>query len=133
MTFGETYLKHVHFIESRWWITAWLSLLIGLAGCNTPPPGKVWVHETRSSDQMKSHLGGCKLNTFLLWPFDWASKCMRRRGYELQHLDGSQSTMIEEPNSTAAQKMKELKHLRDSGAITPEEYDEKRKKYLDQL
>lgn len=82
---------------------------------------------------MKSHLSGCKVNTFLLWPFDWASKCMRRRGYELQTPDGSQSPKIKEPNSTAAQKMQELKQLLDSGAITPEEYDEKRKKYLDQL
>lgn len=57
--------------------------------CATPPRGQVWVHETRSPAQMEDHLSGCKVNTFFLWPFDWASKCMRRRGYELHEADRS--------------------------------------------
>ncbi|HIL81418.1 MAG TPA: hypothetical protein EYG54_09195 [Myxococcales bacterium] len=66
---------------------ALISLLCFIAGCATPPAGRVWVHETRSSSQMEEHLDGCKVNTLLLWPFDWASKCMRRRGYELNDID----------------------------------------------
>ena len=66
---------------------ALMGLICLVVGCATPPAGKIWVHETRSESQMNKHLEGCKVNTFLLWPFDWASKCMRRRGYELHDFD----------------------------------------------
>ncbi|MBW2240441.1 MAG: SHOCT domain-containing protein [Deltaproteobacteria bacterium] len=83
---------------------------------------------------MEAHLHGCKVNTFWLWPFDWASKCMRRRGYELREIgDSDPAQMMESSSSSAAQNLLQLKQLRDSGAITAEEYDEKRKKYLDDL
>ena len=114
-------------------VIATLIVVILLAGCATPPKGKVWIHDTRSGDVMEAHLHGCKVNTFWLWPFDWASKCMRRRGYRL-HDEGLPRPDQEHAVSTdAADKLMELKRLRDAGAITPEEYEEKRSRYLDDL
>lgn len=91
------------------------------------------MHETRSQSQMKAHLHGCKVNTVWLWPFDWASKCMRRRGYELRDADASDPAQRVDSNSSAAQKLLELKQLRDAGAISADEYNEKWTKYLDDL
>ena len=82
---------------------------------------------------MESHLSGCKTNTVLLWPFDWASKCMRRRGYELHEIGYRYPSQDASPSDGAAQKLIELKRLRDAGAISAEEYEEKRQKYLDEL
>ena len=82
-------------------ICAWLGFCFLFVGCATPPSGKVWVHETRSPSQMEEHLHGCKVNTFFLWPFEWASKCMRRRGYELRDIDPSKSEQMNSPNSSA--------------------------------
>lgn len=112
---------------------AGVALIASLIGCATPPAGKEWVHPTRSHSEMESHLSGCKTNTVLLWPFDWASKCMRRRGYELHEIGYRYPSQDASPSDGAAQKLIELKRLRDAGAISAEEYEEKRQKYLDEL
>ncbi len=114
-------------------LIAGLVLALLLGGCATPPSGKEWVHETRSHDDMERHLSSCKANTVLLWPFDWASRCMRRRGYVLRD-EGEGYTPPSSPASASpADKLIELQDLRDRGVITDEEYESKRRKYVKEL
>jgi hypothetical protein len=115
----------------------WLALVVLLAsGCATPPDGKVWVNPARSERRMAEDQTDCNWNTFMFWPFDWGSKCMRRRGYELR--DVGESNFGVPPreaaiakSAQAEQKLSELKRLHDQRLISDDEYLEKKKKILD--
>ena len=58
---------------------------------------------------------------------------MRRRGYILEEVGSRESSLTEGAKPDVTEKLLELKALRDSGAITEEEYEEKRRKYVDKL
>ena len=74
----------------------------------------------------------CKVNTFLWWPFDTLYRCMDRRGYVLIGKDEVKKVAEQKPvnNQSDYKKLMELKKLKDKGIISDEEYERKKKKYL---
>jgi len=100
-------------------------------GCATPR-NKVWFKEGSSNLTTKNNIADCKNKTFLWWPFVTYFSCMHKRGYEL--IPKYEVKKVPEQkqvhNQSDFQKLLELKQLKDKGIITAEEFEEKKKKYL---
>jgi len=100
-------------------------------GCATPR-NKVWFKEGSSKMTTKNDIADCKQKTFLWWPFVTYFSCMHKRGYELIPKYEEAKVTEQEPvnNKSDFQKLLELKQLKDKGIISEEEFEEKKKKYL---
>lgn len=110
-------------------------LAFALYGCATPA-GMKWHKSGHSPASTNADVEYCKTSTALWWPFDDLNRCMHRRGYRLI----GASEMTNDPASGKVvrsvdqeeiyRKLNEIKHLRDDGIISEEEYESMRIKLL---
>ena len=108
--------------------TILLSVLF-VFGCATPK-NKQWYKEAAPQATIDANISDCKLNTFLWWPMDTLSKCMLRRGFKLITDKEKEDLMAVREQRINAEKLIELKKLKDSGVLSEAEYEEKRVKYI---
>jgi len=106
--------------------------LLFMMGCSIPKNTQ-WHKDSTAEATTKSDISFCKVNTFMWWPFETLHKCMTRRGYKLVS-DAEKQKMVENVEQVSiSNALLELKKLRDAGAITEEEYEGKKSKYLSKL
>ncbi len=93
------------------------------------------LYASFSRDEL-ADAGAIIAGVFVLIPFLWTMKYKPLRTYELamdseDTQPATESTSEPETTQSKAEKLRELKQLLDEGIITQEEFDEEKKKILD--